>query len=309
MKNLVLQPHVRRKIDERVDRLLRDLGHPEPPLRLEEVRALMRLDLRFYRSDDPDLVKETIHRLTMAGKQILARPTLLGEALRKCSVSALYSLDRKRIVIDQTVPKLKHRWLETHEIVHDLLEWHEAANYGDNEITVKQSCRDKIEAEANYGAGQLLFLRKRLAAEVDGSAVSVALVRQLAQTFGNTHASTLWRVVETAGQDRPLVGVIHYHPHPRFTSSKFDPANPCRHFIQSDAFLRQFAQVSEHDIYALLAGYCAPRRGGPLGESTAILTDDNGEEHEFAFETFGFGHECLTLGMHLRKRAVSVRVG
>lgn len=308
MKNLVLQPHVRRKIDERVDRLLHDLAHPEPPLRLDDVRELLRLDLQFYRSDDPGLIAETLHRLTMAGKQVLARPALLGDALRKFSLSALYSLDRKRIVIDATVPQLKHRWLETHEILHDVLEWHEAAHYGDNEITVKQSCQDKVEAEANYGAGQLLFLRERFVAEVAASPLSVAFVRQLAKTYGNTHASTLWRVVETAGHDRPLIGVIHYHPHPRFASSKFDPANPCRHFIQSDAFLREFGGVTEHDIFKLLAGYCAPRRGGPLGESTAILTDDNGDEHEFAFETFSFTHECLTLGMHIRKRAVAVAV-
>jgi hypothetical protein len=105
-----------------------------------------------------------------------------------------------------------------------------------------------------------------------------------------------------------MVGVIHYHPHPRFVSDKFDPANPCRHFIQSDAFSAQFSEVSQHNVYDLLRGYCGPRKGGLLGEATAILTDDNGDEHEFSFETFGFYHECLTLGVHLRKRAVVVGV-
>ena len=66
--------------------------------------------------------------------------------------------------------------------------------------------------------------------------------------------------------------------------------------------------VSQHDVYGLLREYCGPRKGGMLGEATAILTDDNGDEHEFSFETFGFYHECLTLGIHLRKRAVVVSV-
>jgi hypothetical protein len=308
MKNLILQPHVRQKIDARVDRLLRDIDNPEPPLRVEEVLELLRLDLAYYRSDDPGFINETIHRLTMAGKQVLARPTLLLDALKKFSVKALYSPDRKRILIDETVPKAKHRWLQGHEVIHDVLDWHEPVHYGDNELTVKQSCLDKVEAEANYGAGQLLFLRQRFAVEALDSPPSVELVRNLAKTFGNTHASTLWRLIEATGRTRPMVGVIHYHPHPRFVSDKFDPANPCRHFIQSDAFSAQFSEVSQHNVYDLLRGYCGPRKGGLLGEATAILTDDNGDEHEFSFETFGFYHECLTLGVHLRKRAVVVGV-
>jgi hypothetical protein len=306
MKNLILQANVRQKIDHRVDRLLRDLGNPQPPLKMEDVLHLLRLDLRYYRSDDPGLARETLHQLTMAGKQVLARPMLLLEAIRKLSVKALYAPDRKRIIIDETVPALKHRWLKAHEVIHSILDWHDPVNYGDDDLTVKQSCREKVEAEANYGAGQLLFMRDRFNAEVLDSALDVANIRNLAKLFGNTHSSTLWRMVETAGRERPIVGVIHYHPHPRFASAKFDPANPCRHFIQSDAFLARFGQISEHEVYALLQGYCGPAKGGLLGSDVAVLTDDNGEEHEFSFETFGLTHECITLGMHLRKRPLVV---
>jgi hypothetical protein len=42
MKNLILQPDVRRKIDVRVDKILRDLGDPKPPLRLEDVAVYLR---------------------------------------------------------------------------------------------------------------------------------------------------------------------------------------------------------------------------------------------------------------------------
>ncbi|TIT84278.1 MAG: hypothetical protein E5W41_10430, partial [Mesorhizobium sp.] len=38
----------RRDIHEHISRLLRDLGNPEPPLRLEQVRALQKLDLTYY---------------------------------------------------------------------------------------------------------------------------------------------------------------------------------------------------------------------------------------------------------------------
>jgi hypothetical protein len=291
-----------------VDKILRDLGNPTPPLRLEEVRELLRLDLRYYHSDDNGIVDETIHRLTMAGKQLIARPTLLFDALRKFSIKALYNPDRKRILIDQTVPKAKHRWAEGHEIIHDVLDWHEPALRGDNELTMKQSCLEKVEAEANYGAGQLLFLRRRFIEEALGSAPSVALVKSLKKTFGNTYASTLWRLVETAGANLPLLGVIHYHPHSRYQSNEFDLANPCRHFIRSDAFAAQFSTVSEQDVFTLISEYVTPRKGGPLGDTKVILIDDNANEHEFFFETFGFVHECLTLGAHIRERPMVVAV-
>lgn len=134
MKNLIVQQHIRRKIDARVDRILRDLDHPEPPLRLEEVRELLRLDLGYYQGDSEQLMRTTIHRLVMAGKQLVARPMLLWEAVTKSGIKALYMPDRKRILIDESLPKAKHRWAESHEIIHDVLDWHEPALRGDNVI-------------------------------------------------------------------------------------------------------------------------------------------------------------------------------
>jgi hypothetical protein len=276
VKNLILQPHVRQKIDTQVDRLLRDLDSPEPPLQVEDVLELLHLDLAYYRGDSDGLLQETIHRLRMAGKQVIADPMRLWEAIRKFSLKALYAPDRRRILIDENLPTAKHRWAKGHEIIHDVLEWHLPVLRGDDQLTLKQSCLAKIESEANYGAGQLLFLRHRFNEQVLASPPSVELVREMVKTFGNTHSSMLWRLVEAAGAERPLFGAIHYHPHPRFHSKKFDPENPCRHFIQSDAFARRFSDVDQHRVYELIAGYVAPRRGGPLGEGICVLLDDNG---------------------------------
>jgi len=308
VKNLILLPFIRGKIDARVDRLLHDLDNPTPPLQLEEVRELLKLDLGFYTGEHDGFLNETVHRLRMAGKQVLARPTLVLDAVRKFSLKALYAPDRRRILIDDNLPKPKHRWIEGHEIIHEVLDWHLPVLRGDDELTLKQSCLAKVEAEANYGAGQLLFLRKRFVAEVLDSSLSIQLVRNLAKEFGNTHASTLWRAVETVGTERPLLGIIHYHPDIESQAEKFDPTNPCRHFIQSDAFFRQFSNITEQQIFDLILSYCRPRKGGPLGEETAVLRDDSGEEHEFEFATFNFVHECLTLGLHVRKHSVIVGV-
>jgi hypothetical protein len=77
MKNLILQPSIRTKIDARVDKILRDLDYPEPPLRLEDVRELLRLDLGFYQSDSDGLMRRATHNLIMGGKQLIARPSIL----------------------------------------------------------------------------------------------------------------------------------------------------------------------------------------------------------------------------------------
>lgn len=45
-----------------------------------------------------------------------------------------------------------------------------------------------------------------------------------------------------------------------------------------------------------------------MGKDLIVLTDDNGNKHEFGFETFNFGYECLTLAVHLRKLPLVIGV-
>lgn len=96
---------------------------------------------------------------------------------------------------------------------------------------------------------------------------------------------------------------MHYHPAPRFASAKHDPANPCRHFIRSDAFGAMFSATKELAVFECIKSYIRPMSGGPVGSAMVVLTDDNGDEHEFSFETFNFRHECLTLAVHQAKRS------
>ena len=105
-RNRIIRAKTAKDIDRRVERVLRGLGHPEPPLRLEEVRELLQLDRVFYTADDPGLVQETISRIRIAGIQVFKRPKLLVDAIRKSSLQALYLPDRKRILLDKSLPKL-----------------------------------------------------------------------------------------------------------------------------------------------------------------------------------------------------------
>ena len=124
MRNTLLSIRTARDIDAQIDKILRDLGDPEPPLSLDLVRELLRLDRNYYSSTDDGVLREVSHRLLVAGKQILARPTILFDAIRKFELKALFLPDRKRILIDSTLPDAKQRWSEAHEIGHSVIPWH-----------------------------------------------------------------------------------------------------------------------------------------------------------------------------------------
>ena len=114
-----------------------------------DLRELLKLDLDNYTANDPGVLRETASRIRMAGIQVYTRPTLLNDAIRKASLQALYIPDRRRILLDASLPKLKHRWSEGHEIGHSLLPWHEAIMLGDNSLTLTPACQEEVEAQAN----------------------------------------------------------------------------------------------------------------------------------------------------------------
>ena len=299
-KNRFLSDKTAADIDRRVERVLRGLGHPEPPLALLDVRELLKLDRAFYTADEPGVVREAISRIRVAGIQVYRRPTLLIDAIRKSSLKALYLPDRRQILLDKTLPKLKHRWNEAHEIGHSIIPWHQDIMLGDNAHTLVPACREEVEVEANFAAGRLLFLRERFTEETRSLEPSIDSIRTLRKIFGNTLSTTLYRFVESAGTQLPIVGMITSHPHASRWPDDFDPSDPCRHFIRSPAFARSFGRWSEVELFAHVSGYCGAQGGGPLGQVELILTDDGGARHLFHFETFFNRYDALTLGRYIR---------
>lgn len=311
MKNMPVGVGEARDIDSQVGRVLRELGNPEPPLRLELVRDLEKLDRHFYSSDDPSALQEMVSRLRRAGKQIVARPLLLLEAVRKADLSALWMPDGRRILIDKGIPDLKKRWAEGHEIGHSLADWHKSYFLGDDSYTLSARCHEKLENEANYGAGRLLFLQERFTEEARDLEPSLKTVRQLAKRYGNTQTTTLWRFAEQA--DHPMVAVVCGHPDQE--DPDFDPSNPCKYVIESESFREMFtSSVSEAGLYRTIREYCAWRRGGPLGTSEQVLRDGNGADHVFHFETRYNQYRgpqrgaALTLAVYVRPTTASVAV-
>lgn len=307
MRNVSLRPRTISDIDGQVAKVLHGLGDPEPPLDLRVVRDLLKLDRGYYSTTDDSLLRETISKMKVAGRQVLLRPTLLRDAVRALSLKALYLPDQKRILLDKELPPLKHRWNEAHEIGHDIIPWHLEMMLGDTEQTLTPACHEVMEAEANYAAGQLLFLAGRFGAQAVASMPSLDLVRDLSKAFGNTMTSTLWRFAEQAHGGRPMVALVTGHPHPFRRKADFDPGNPCRYCVESPQFRERFG-TTEIELFEAIAGYCGAQGGGSLGNGEIVLRDRNGALHVFLFETFFNRHEALTLGYWHRRHVSAVAV-
>jgi hypothetical protein len=269
-------------------------------LDLGAVRELLRLDRAYYSATDDGVLRETISRLRVAGLQVLKRPTILADAVRKLSLKALYLPDQKRILLDESLPVLKHRWNEAHEIGHDVIPWHAGMMLGDTELTLAPACHAKMEAEANYAAGQILFLRDRFQSEARDYVPSITAVGKLKTVFGNTWTSTLWRFVEQAHPSVPMVAMVTGHPHLLRRAEDFDPTQPSKYCVSSPSFLDRFGTLSERALFRHVASYCGSQSGGMLGEAEITLKDRNGDEHVFHFETFFNTHQALTLAVYRR---------
>ena len=88
MKNVILTPLEAEDLRVQAEKVLRGLGNPEPPIDLQSVYELLRLDRQFYSSTDDGAVREFVSRVKVAGRQIVARPTLLIDVIRKAQLSA-----------------------------------------------------------------------------------------------------------------------------------------------------------------------------------------------------------------------------
>lgn len=290
VRNRYLSASTAREIDSQVAKVIRNLGTTTPPVRLEEVQELLKLDRQFYTKTDTGFFRESVSRIRVGVHQVFERPMLVAEAIKKLSLRALYVPDQKRIFIDSELPDPKIRWATAHEITHDLCyEWHQDALFGDSEHTVSEACHEQIELEANYGAGRLLTLQDLFIEEIRGSEITLRSINALAKKYENTWASMLWRTVE--GLDYPAFGVLGEHPHHKCTGDRI------RYFIRSRSFEEKFASTDEQTILSLMRSVSSWSRRGPLSRGDHVdITNTRGETCKFSLEVFGTAHDVLTLG-------------
>lgn len=283
-------------IDARVARLLKDLGNPKPPLDLDSVRELLRLDRHYYSLSDPSTLQGIIHNMRIGGRNLLAEPRRIWDVVKKLDLKALIVPARRQILLDSELPSPKQRWAEGHEITHSILDWHAPYCHGDRSRTISEGCHSIIEAEANYGSGRLLFLGDRFVEECRSAPLNMDRIGVLAKLYGNSKTSTLWRCVENALP--PAAGMISAHP---WTVYGAQPDSLIRHAFCSPEFTRRFSRVPAAEVFVQLAKVVRRRGGGLLGTNVVCLIDDHGDTHEFTAACFDNTHDVLSLLVHTRQ--------
>lgn len=295
-------------IRKQVDRLLRDVGSPEPPISLDDVRAQLNLDRKYYSSADPGLLDEVAHKIRMGGSQLVKTATKLFDIAKKAKLVAFWLPQSQRILIDSDMPSKKHRWIEAHEIGHSITPWHKTFLFGDSEHTLDPACHAAVEAEANYAAGQLLFLRERFGNDARDVDLSFKNIQKLSTRYGNSLTSTLWRIVEEREANRPLFGVVSAHPrYPEI--GKTDDGLPVRHFIRSQGFRKQFPAISPEDAYGIIKLHAGWTKRGSLFQIDHPLIDVNGTLCEFHVDCLATPYYVLTYGTLVREVPTLVSVG
>lgn len=302
MRNPTVGKFEAEDLKKQVEKVLRGLGYPEPPLDLLQVRELLKLDVRYYSSTEDSFLQETVSKIRIAGKQIIKRPSLLFDVVKKAKLSGLWIPDQKRILLDKDAPPLKHRWIEGHEMGHSLAPWHQRFLFGDDSESLGHGCHEKLESEANFASGQLLFLQDRFVNEANDHEANFKTVQILKKTFGNTLTSTMWRFIEDTHRDKLLMGIISQHPN--YPKDDFDKLAPCKYLIESAGFKELFNTLDVIDLFKKIKTYCSRAKAGPLGTAIITILDVNGENHQFRFESFYNGYECLTLGVYIRKSSI-----
>lgn len=302
MDEVAVGEHERLQINAQIQRVLRDLGNPEPPLKLEDVRQLLSLDLKYYSSTDPGLISELTHRFNLlAKKSIPGLGRHLLSALSKSKLTAFWVPDSARILLDESVPPPKHRWMEAHEVAHSLTPWHRGFLLGDSKHSLDPACHATLESEANYGAGRLLFLQDRFGEDARDMQFKFDSVKALAPRYANSLVSTCWRMIEERNPEQATFGLISVHPHYEDIGAH-DGADPWRYFIRSKQFRLQFPHIKAADIYALVARHATLRRTGPNLLTQDLLIDVTGKAFEFSVESFATKHAFMTMGCLARVR-------
>jgi len=301
----VIEPAIGRyeaeEINERIARLLKDMGNPQPPLRLEEVRTQQKLDLTYYSKSDLDLLDEIAHRTRLAGNTIATTAKRMRDVVEQYGIRGLLMLQEgdKRIFIDKEVKPLKRRFVIAHEITHDLLDWHRSLLLGDNESTLSPICHQTMEAEANYGARRLIFLGDRFRQEARDHPFDWATIQHFKGLYGNTLTTTLWQMVCERDPLQPAFGLISRHPYHAGICSKAGNDNVA-YFPRSQAFITFFPGITETVAYAAVLHHATQRKTGPVGKGESIFRDANGDDHVFDIFSFSNHYDLLTYGIYKR---------
>ncbi len=111
-------------------------------------------------------------------------------------LAGLNSFLRERIIANALI-ELKGWVLGNDEtLISTRLDWHRDFTFGDDSLTLVEGYHIDPEAEANCAAGILLFIQEIFTQHVKGVQRTLKSLNKVADGFGNSWTSTLYRTIE-----------------------------------------------------------------------------------------------------------------
>jgi hypothetical protein len=104
--------------------------------------------------------------------------------------------ERREVFVDLSQPGPRRRFTDAHETMHALCPWHEAVLREDTDAELFRDTALAIEAEANHGAGLLIFQGRRFAERIADAPRDLATVLALAEAHGASLQATLHQFAE-----------------------------------------------------------------------------------------------------------------
>ena len=284
----------RREIDEVCWKTLKEAGIVRPPVRIEKVLDFLQLHREFYDLENPGFLDRAKHKIRVHGQ-------MLVNILSKIKLVAVLFDDEDRIVVSSDLSKIQRDFPSFHESAHRVFAWHRPFFHGDTAQTLDPDYHEALEAEANYGAGALMFCGPVFTREALDTRPDWDSVVDLKKRYDKSYVTTLRRYVEHS-HDRPMAMLVSTAP---WMEKPAEQPERWRHFVPSSKMSSQFSAITAPDLLGAVDANIAWRGGGRVADFTYCLDDDNGVPHEFRAESFFNQYYVLTLFVELRRMATS----
>ena len=174
------------EIDKRVDQLLREADaygrYPTPVDDIVAAAGLVQVD---------DYV--------LSDSKIAKAPAYLRFLLRSAKQKVQGLVDRRERVVHispNVEHEVKRRFVKLHETTHDILPHQQDLVYADTNESLSLATKKLFEREANQGAAELLFQRKRFKRDANDLEIGVAAIWLLADRYGSSFHAAFRRYAE-----------------------------------------------------------------------------------------------------------------
>jgi hypothetical protein len=143
--------------------------------------------------------------------------------------------EERALFVDERQSPARRRFTEAHETAHLICPWHETVVRLDTAAELFGDLARGLEAEANFGAGQLIFQGETFAAEACEHERSLLTPFALAERYGASRHAAAHHYVESHGEALALLVAGRW--------ADADGGLPVWRSIESESFRRRFGPL------------------------------------------------------------------